>query len=84
METVKLYYFNGLNGTVFFDQDSASYIYFHENDYEHKKDYLKDILNVLRGYVIVELEQRFEFRYLHVRIKDLLIRMEDSEYDDYM
>lgn len=81
---VTLNYYDGLNGTVFFDNNSVEYTYIHENDGYFKAKYLEDILGVLKGTIPINLIQYKEFNNLHTRIQDFLYDMEDSIKTDYI
>lgn len=76
-----IYYYMGLYGVAFFDEDAVSYTYVHENDGEFdREEYMNPLLKIAGA----KLEQISDFNHLHIRIKTLLFDMEDSTEEDYL
>lgn len=75
-----IYYFNGQDGTIFFDQYSDNITYIHENDGDFTTEYMEQVLSVLN----IELVQKNKFQDLNKTVQDELCSMEYLEPKDYV
>lgn len=74
-----IYYFNGQDGTIFFNQYSDHITYIHNNDGDFTTEYMKQVLSVLN----IELIQKYKFQDLDKKVQDELCSMEYLEPEDY-
>lgn len=75
-----IYYFNGQDGTIFFDYYSDNMTYIHNNEGDFTTEYMEQVLSILN----IELVQKNKFQDLNKTVQDELCSMEYLEPKDYV